>query len=266
MWVQRSRAAVRDREMEARAFEQSEKRRAVQAGELQLPAAEISRLFGGFIPPHLQTPEMQNELNVLCTFDSAEANTWASAPGGSPYEPLAACRHWNASEQRIDCSIDRPPSHNRAANQGDCSRKTFGRADSPWQKRQVSSSVPSTRYPQMTFVSALIDIGRYNRPRCRYLQYMRPLLRVNVSLLLYLEPWAVRAATAARAHYGLLAETEIRVVESWDEVPFFDKLPRMRRAVDMFYFEHARYGYKNGAVEHQYAEYDWVNHAKVRSN
>ena len=61
MWVRRSRAAVRDREMEARAFEQSEKRLAVQAGELQLPAAEISRLFGGFIPPHLLNNRCRQE-------------------------------------------------------------------------------------------------------------------------------------------------------------------------------------------------------------
>ena len=89
-------------------------------------------------------------------------------------------------------------------------------------------------------------------------------MRANASLLLYLEPWAVSAVTAARAHFGLSAQTEIRVVKSWDTAPFSDKLPKWREDVEKFYFEHHKHGWKNGWVEHAYAEYGWLNHAKVR--
>lgn len=266
--LQRRRAA----ELERHNFELAERRagqrRAVLAGELQLPAGEIANLFGGFIPPSLRSAEIKKELDEVCTFDPAEADKWATIPGASLNEPLVPCRHWNESIQRIDCSIDRPPvwMHPRYAGKdfGDCSRSTFGRADSLWQKRNVDPVVPSTRHPKITFVSALIDIGRYHRPRCKYLQYMRPLLRANTSLLLYLEPWAVPAVTAARAHFGLSAQTEIRVVKSWDTAPFGNKLPKWREDVEKFYSEHHKHGWQNGMVEHVYAEYGWVNHAKVR--
>jgi hypothetical protein len=266
----RHRAAVKARETEAAGVQLSEKRRAVQSGELKLPVRELERMFGGFIPQHLRTVEVRKEMETVCTFDPAEADTWATIPGGSRVQPLVPCRHWDASEQKIDCSIDRPPMGTPARDADNplhsCSRSTFGGADSPWVKRQVSPAVPWTRHPRITFVSSLIDIGRYSRPRCKYLQYMRPLLRVNVSLVLYLEPWAVSAVTAARAHFGLSAQTEIRTVESWDTVPFYDKLPKMQEAVEKFYSEHARYGWQNGRNEHSYAEYDWINHAKVRSS
>jgi hypothetical protein len=50
----------------------------------------------------------------------------------------------------------------------------------------------------MTFVTALIDIGRYNRPRCLYLEYMRGLLKVDVNMVIFIEPWAEQFVRDAR--------------------------------------------------------------------
>jgi hypothetical protein len=264
--LRRYQTEARAREVEVYGLQRADKRRAVQSGQLILPADELSKLFGGFVPAHLQTAETKAAMEV-CKFDPIEADTWATIPGGSPNDPLLPCRHWNSTEGKIDCALDGQPAwvsdRDAGKPRGDCSRATFGRPESAWPKRQVGAIVPSTRHPRITIVSALIDIGRYERPRCRYLQYMRPLLRVNASLVLYLEPWAVPAVTAARAYYGLSAQTAIRVVESWEDAPFSNLLPKMREAVDEFYYEHARHGFQNGKVEHEYAEYDWVNHGKV---
>eukprot|EP01045_Picozoa_sp_COSAG04_P028644 COSAG04_NODE_4503_length_2048_cov_2.282709_1_plen_446_part_00 len=248
--------------LEKLAFEKAEKRRKVQSGELVLTdAAEIANMFGGFIPAHLRTPEIRAEMEVPCTFDPASEA--ADVP------PSAPCRHWDGENHRVDCDIDRqavswePGLVGTMGERKDCTRATFGHKDSIWPKRHVGPRVPADRFPKTTVVTALIDIGRHNRPRCRYLELMLPLLRVNSSIVMHIEPWAFEFVTAARAHYGLTAQTAVRVVRSWEEVPFSKLLPRMREAVDEHYFKHAAGGWQNGVLDHSYAEYDWINHAKV---
>ena len=73
----------------------------------------------------------------------------------------------------------------------------------------------------------------------------------------------VAAYADRREHAGLLASTQVHVVKSWDEAPFEDMLPEMRAGAEKFFYEHAKHGWRNGLVEHSYAEYPWINHAKV---
>ena len=111
-------------------------------------------------------------------------------------------QHWDSKKNQLDCALDGTSlgPHTGFVKKGlaGCQRESFGGPDSVRVKRQVSRGVPADRHPKMTFVTALIDIGRYNRPRCLYLEYMRGLLKVDVNMVIFIEPWAEQFVRDAR--------------------------------------------------------------------
>jgi hypothetical protein len=212
-------------------------------------------LYSGFTPPWARTPAWRaaSKADVASCYERiAKDPLYPADPWIQGAEP-----HWDAARGRCDCS--RP-----VARYGDCALDDATSA--AWSS--AKSAKRGDGELRVTVVTALLNIGRKGRTLCDYVRYMEYILRWDVNLVIFVEAEAAPLVTRLRNRTPRLLKerTVIHAVDPNDRgalLAFVELLPRMREAIDAWFLEHALRGFASGRGEHSYAEYAWINHAKV---
>eukprot|EP00747_Dinoflagellata_sp_TGD_P019497 gnl/TRDRNA2_/TRDRNA2_127211_c0_seq2.p1 gnl/TRDRNA2_/TRDRNA2_127211_c0~~gnl/TRDRNA2_/TRDRNA2_127211_c0_seq2.p1 ORF type:complete len:405 (-),score=36.68 gnl/TRDRNA2_/TRDRNA2_127211_c0_seq2:51-1265(-) len=118
------------------------------------------------------------------------------------------------------------------------------------------------RSPRVTFVTSLVDVGREHRSYCSYLWEMSALLSSNINLVIFAERSGYAWIMRARRELGFASRTHIYLIDGLEDVPFYELLPRMQRAIMSSWHLHSAHGFRAGKPEHKIPEYGWINHAK----
>jgi len=216
---------------------------------LESPRGAGLNLLSGFTPPWARTAAWEAQAK-------AEVLTCAAAIARDPLYPEEP---WIPGAE---------PHFDTATQQCDCSRPVPRYSDCALDGEAAEAAEAARGELRTTVVTALLNIGRTGRTLCDYVRYMDYILRWDVNLVIFVEAAAAPLIAELRNRTPALLEqrTVIHAVDPHDRgalLAYVDLLPEMRSAMDAHFVDHARGGWKNGYGEHVYAEYAWINHAKI---